>query len=152
FVHVLCLGRVAESLRWVTQAMSVAETSGDPDLLIVGHHIAVTGYFWLGDPIEVRKHADLVLALYSEEQHGHLADVLNNEPKTLSLVFSAQSTWMLGYPEQALRLFDAGHDHARRRGHPFDLGWALTTGAAVFDYLRDPDEWLKRLEEADRVG
>jgi hypothetical protein len=59
---------------------------------------------------------------------------------------------MLGYPEQAVRISDAAHDHARRRGHPFDLGWALTTGARVFDFLCEPEEWLKRIEEADRVG
>jgi ATP/maltotriose-dependent transcriptional regulator MalT len=59
---------------------------------------------------------------------------------------------VLGYPEQAARIIDAAHDHARRRGHPFDLGWALTFGAHVFDHLREPDEWLKRIEEGDRAG
>ena len=59
---------------------------------------------------------------------------------------------MLGYPEQAVRMSDAAHAHARRRGHPFDLGWALTVGAQVFDYLREPDELLKRAEEAERAG
>ena len=49
-------------------------------------------------------------------------------------------------------ILDAAHDHARRRGHPFDLGWALTTGIHVLDYLREPDEVLKRVEESDRVG
>ena len=58
FVHVLCRGRVAESLHWVTQVMNAAETYGDPDLLIVGHCAAVIAYFWLGDPIKTREHAD----------------------------------------------------------------------------------------------
>jgi class 3 adenylate cyclase/predicted ATPase len=152
FANVSMRGRVAESLCWVTQVMNAAETYGDPDLLILGHNCAVIAYFCLGDPIKAREHADRVLALYSEERHGHLADVLNGDPKTTSLVFSALSTWILGYPEQALRISGAARDHARRRGHPFDLGWALTTGAQAFDYLREPDEWLKRTEEADRVG
>ena len=60
---------------------------------------------------------------------------------------------MLGYPEQAVRMIDAAHDHARRRGHPFDLGWVLTCmGAEFFDHLREPDEMMKRVEEGDRVG
>jgi ATP/maltotriose-dependent transcriptional regulator MalT len=59
---------------------------------------------------------------------------------------------MLGYPERAVRLCDAAHEEARRRRHPFNLGWALTVGARVFDYLREPDELLKRVTEADRVG
>jgi hypothetical protein len=59
---------------------------------------------------------------------------------------------MLGYPEQALRISDAAHEQAPRRGHPFNLGWALTVGAHVFDFLGKPDELLKRVAEADRIG
>jgi predicted ATPase len=132
--------------------MNAAESCGDPNLLIVGHHTAIAAYFWLGDPIKVRDHADQELALHDEERHAHLADVLNNEPKTLALAFSAESAWMLGYPERAVRLCNAAHEEARRRRHPFNLGWALTVGARVLDYLREPDELLKRVTEADRVG
>jgi class 3 adenylate cyclase/tetratricopeptide (TPR) repeat protein len=152
FIHVLCRGRVAESLRWITQLMNAAETYRDADLLIVGRIAAAAAYFWLGAPIKAREHADRVLALYSGDRHGHLVGILNQDPKTVSLVFSALSTWMLGYPEQAARIIDSADDHARRRGHPFDLGWALTIGANLFDYLREPDEFLKRIDEADRLG
>jgi predicted ATPase len=150
--YVLCRGRAAETLRWVTELMNAAEVYGDPDLLVVGHLGAVCAYFCLGDLMKTCEHADRVLALYGEERHGHLVEVLNHDPKTVSSEWPAQSTWMLGYPEQALRISDAAHDHARRRGHPFNLGHALTNGALVFDFLREPDEWLKRIDEADRVG
>jgi len=59
---------------------------------------------------------------------------------------------MLGYPERAVRLCDAAHEEARRRRHPFNLAWALTKGAQVLDFLREPDELLERVTEADRVG
>jgi hypothetical protein len=68
------------------------------------------------------------------------------------LIYSAQSTWMLGYPERAVRISEAAHDHARRRGHPFDRGWALTAGGLLFDHLREPDQILQLSEEADRLG
>jgi predicted ATPase len=152
FIHAVCRGRVAESLRWVTQAMNAAETYGDPNLLFVGHYAASAAYYWLGDPIKAQDHADRVLALYNEERHAHLAVVLNHEPKTAALTDSAESAWMLGYPERAVRLCDAGHEEARRRRHPFNLAWALTKGAQVLDFLREPDELLKRVTEADRVG
>jgi hypothetical protein len=66
-------------------------------------------------------------------RRGHLASILNRDPKTFSLGFLAQSTWMLGYPEQAAGIGDAALEHARRRGHPFDLGWALTIGSRVLE-------------------
>jgi hypothetical protein len=148
----LARGRIAESLQWVAQLTNAAETYGDRDLLILGHFAAMIARFWLGEPIKVREHAERVLALYSAERLGHLADILNRDPNSYSLMFSAQSTWMLGYPEQALRISDAKDAHARQRGHPFGLGWALTVGVEVFDYLREPDEMLKRIEEGDRLG
>jgi predicted ATPase len=61
-------------------------------------------------------------------------------------------TWMLGHPERAARIYDAGAAHARVRGHPFDLVWALTFGAQIFGYLREPDEFLGRIKEGDRVA
>ena len=71
FIHVQTRGRVAESPYWVPQIQEAAETSGDPDLLIVGHYAAVTTYFWLGDPIETLERANRVLTLHREERHGH---------------------------------------------------------------------------------
>jgi class 3 adenylate cyclase/predicted ATPase len=152
FSNVLCRGRVAESLRWVTRLMNAAESCGDPDLLLLGHHAAVVAHFWLGEPTKAREHAERVLALYNGERHVHLVGTMINDPKTDSLIFSSLLTWMLGYPEQAVWISDAAHAHARRLGHPFNLGWALIQSADLFDYLREPDEWLKHIEEADRVG
>jgi hypothetical protein len=145
-------GRVAEALCWVEQAVKDAETYHDSDLLLVAHFAAMGAYFWLGDPIKSREHADQLLALYSEERHGGLAEILNHDPKTMTLLFSALSAWLLGYPEQAVSINSAADAQARRLGHPFQLSWVLTTGATVFDLLGEPDDWLRRIEEANRLG
>ncbi len=151
FVHVLCRGRVAESLRWVEEAMNAAETHDDPYLLIVGHNAAASAYFWLGDPIKASEHADRVLALYSEEGQSHL--VRYQDPKAACLYFAAVSTWMLGYPDRAAQLRDESEAHARKLGHSVDLGFALTEGSVkLFDCRGEPDEQLKRLVEAERLG
>jgi hypothetical protein len=63
------------------------------------------------------------------ETHRHLADIVNHDPKTRVGIFASVSTWMLGYPDPALRLSDEEQAHARRRGHPFDFRWALSMGA-----------------------
>ena len=59
---------------------------------------------------------------------------------------------MLGYPDRALRLNDEKDAHARRRGHPFDLGFALTIGAHEFDRRWELEDLLKRAEECERLG
>jgi predicted ATPase len=120
--------------------------------MIIGQLAAQSAHFYRGDLINARGHADQLVALYSEERHAHLVRVLNDDPKTNSLSVSALSAWMLGYPERALSINGEADAHARRRGHPFELGCALTTGGKVLDCLGMPDEVLMRVEEADRVG
>ncbi len=59
---------------------------------------------------------------------------------------------MLGYPDRAVQVSEASAAHARRRGHPFDLGFALTLGSQVWDYRCEPEQMLARVEEAERLG
>ncbi len=93
-----------------------------------------------------------MLANYSEEGIGHVVDVIHQDPKTVALCYNAHLTWMLGYPDQAVKITDTADAHARRLGHPFDLGFWLTIGALIFDYLGTPEELLKRTTEAERLG
>ena len=93
-----------------------------------------------------------MLAVYSDERRGDVIEVLAHDPKTQSLAYLAQVVWMLGYPEQAVKIDEGKEAHARRLRHPFDLGWALTVGSLVFDHLGEPEEQLKRAEEAERLG
>ena len=59
---------------------------------------------------------------------------------------------MLGYPDQAMQVSDEKDAHARRLGHAFNLGLALTLGAYVFDYRCEPERLLERVSEADRLA
>lgn len=145
-------GRLAEGLGWVNEMLASAESTGDPDLLIMGHRSACTTYFWLGQFDQSREHGDRVLALYNEEKHRHLAEITNVDPMTIVDIYRSIGTWMLGYPDRAVQVSEAMEAHARRRGHPFDLGYALTFGVQVWDLLREPEPLLARVEEAERLG
>jgi predicted ATPase len=151
WVNVLAQGRHRESLQWAEEMLTTARMTGDDDLLIAAHAVAAS-YFWIGELTKAREHADQVLTLYDEDKHRHLADILNQDPKTFVGIFAAHWTWMLGYPDQAVRISDDKDEHARRRGHPFDLGFALTFGADLFDYRCDSEALRKRAEEAERLG
>jgi class 3 adenylate cyclase/tetratricopeptide (TPR) repeat protein len=145
-------GRVAESLPWVERMLDMADQTGNGDLLITGHTVACVCYCWAGMHTKVLEHVDRVLNLYDADEHRHLADLLNHDPKTSAGIHASISTWILGFPDRAMRLSDEKDAHARRRGHPFDLGYALRTGAHEFDHRWKLEDLLKRAEEIERLG
>jgi class 3 adenylate cyclase len=151
-LYVQVQGRVAESLPWAQEMLDIAKATGDGDLLITGHSLACACCFWLGEFTRVLEHADEVLNLYDVEKHRHLADIINHDPKTSAGIFASMSTWMLGYPDRALRLNDEKDAHARQRGHPFDLGFALNMGAHEFDHRYGHEDLHRHAEECERLG
>jgi class 3 adenylate cyclase len=150
--NVQAQGRVDEALPWAEEMIDLAKAAGDADLLIAGHTFACDCCFWLGRLIESLKHGDEVATLYDEEKHRDLVDLINHDPKTMTSTYLSISTWMLGYPERAVRVNNAKDARARRRGHPFDLGFALHMGVTVFDFRCEPDEIRVRCKEIDRLG
>ena len=149
---VMTQGRVAESLPWVEETLDLAETTGSTDLLLAAHMGACACYCFAGEFLKVLEHADRVRELYDAEQYRHVADILNHDPKTFAGIFGSISAWMLGYPDRAMRLSEEKDAHARRRGHPFDLGVALAMGAHEFEHRYDHKDLRKRAEECERLG
>jgi predicted ATPase len=145
-------GRVAESLTWVKEMLDLAEVTGDADLLIMGHAEACSCYSWAGEFTKSVAHADRVLSLYDDVKHRHLADILSQDPGITAGIFGSISTWILGYPDRAMRLSDGKDAHARQRGHPFALGMALTHGSHEFDDRFDWKDLRRRAEECERLG
>ncbi|MGE0826020.1 MAG: adenylate/guanylate cyclase domain-containing protein [Candidatus Binatia bacterium] len=145
-------GRVAESLDWVNETLAIAEASGNLDLLIVAHWTACTTYYWLGDFNQSQEHGDKAVALYDEEQHRHIVDLTNIDPKTGAGIHGALAAWMLGYPDHAVQVGEASATHAHQRGHPYGLGWALYMSGCLRDLRREFAQMLALAEEAERLG
>jgi predicted ATPase len=150
--NILTQGRVAEALPWAQEMLDLAKETGDRDLRVTGHAIACSCYCFAGEFTKAVEHADEVMDLYDGEKHRHLANILNQDPKTSAGIFGSISTWVLGYPDRALLLNNEKDEHARRRGHPFELGFALTTGPHEFDDRCGHEDIRKRAEECERLG
>jgi predicted ATPase len=90
--------------------------------------------------------------MYDSERHWHIAQLTNTDPLTGESIYRAQYLWIIGYPDQAVAASNERDEHARRRNHPFDLAFSLTLGGQAFDFLCEPDELMRRAEEADSVG
>jgi class 3 adenylate cyclase/tetratricopeptide (TPR) repeat protein len=150
--NVMTQGRVAEAFPSAEEMLDIAKATGDADLLIAGHAAAAAIYGRAGEFTKSVQHATAVMGLYEDNKRHHLADFFNQDPNTVAGVFGSISTWILGYPDRALRLSADKDAHARRRGHPVDLGWALTFGVHEFDHRFRPEDLRKRAEECERLG
>jgi hypothetical protein len=79
------------------EMLDLANATGDADLLIVGHALACVCYCFAGLFANAVGHAEKVLDLYDDEEHRHLADIIQQDPKASAGIWSSISTWMLGY-------------------------------------------------------
>jgi predicted ATPase len=151
WVYYLIRGWVRESVPLAEEALRVAQDADD-EALIVARVMAAATHFWHGELTEAVKQGDAILALYDEQKHWHIADQFNHDPKTIVGIYGQHCLWILGFPDQALDIARSKDEHARRRYHPFDLGFALTQGAHIYDYLGDATALRVRAEEAERLG
>ena len=151
WVYYLIRGNARESVTLAEEALRIAQEA-DGEALLVARVIAAATHFWHGDLSEAVKQGDAILALYDERKHWHIADQFNHDPKTIVGIYGQHCLWILGYPDHALEIARSKDEHARRRNHPFDLGFALTQGAHIYDYLGDATALRVRAEEAERLG
>jgi tetratricopeptide (TPR) repeat protein len=151
-LHYMCIDKLDESLRWAERLVKAGAEPEADGLEIVGHRAASATHFWLGNFVAARESGDRVRALYNPELHWRLPQLTNNDPFTGEGIYRSQFLWILGYPDQALAANREMETNARRRGQPFDLAFALTLGAQLFDFLGDSEALLRRTEEAERIG
>ena len=82
----------------------------------------MTSHFWMGNLIAARRHGDIIRSTYDSQWHWHIASLTNSDPFIAEGTYAALYLWILGYPDRAVSVSDSRDEHARRRGHPFDLG------------------------------
>lgn len=152
WANMLVRGRIAGSLELALDAIEEGRDVGRGDLAIVGHSEAMISRFWLGEFAEAAGHGDEILARYDAAAHGHIVMQCNFDPKSAYGLYAAHFVWMQGFPDRALSILLEKEAHARRIGHPFDLGFALTVGSHVLEYRGEPEALMQRVEEAERLG
>ena len=152
WVHYMSIDKLALSLSWAERALEIGQATGDGNLTIVAHRALAGSCYWQGDFAKARQHGDVLSAMYDPQKHWHVAEKTNTDPQTGEWIYRGQYLWMMGYPDQAIATCNTRDEHARRRGHPFDMAFSLTLGAQVYEYLNLPDELERRADEASAMG
>jgi class 3 adenylate cyclase/tetratricopeptide (TPR) repeat protein len=145
-------GRIADSRQWVERLLAEGDATGDIDFQIFGHVTSMVQHMLNGRLAESREETDRALAMWDPRRAGRWIGLMGHDLRSFVEVYACQLLWVMGYPEQARRLSDESVAHARTDGPAFNLVWALTFSAYVFAYRREPERFLERVDEADRLA
>ena len=152
WVHYMTIDRLAASLDWADKLVLAGRADDDDTMLVTGLRAAAASQFWQGDFVAACRNGDDLAARYDTGKHWHVAQMTNTDPLTGERIYRSQYLWILGYPDQAAAVARANDAHARLRNHPFDLAFALTLGAQVWELRCEPEELLTRIDEAEHIA
>jgi TOMM system kinase/cyclase fusion protein len=130
------------------QLLSLAQSVGDPALLVEAHRALGEALLNLGELIPAREHFEQGIALYDPQQHRSLAFLYGFDPGVFCLSFAAWALWSLGYPDQALKRSHEALALARERAHPHSLAAAFYFAAIVHQFRREGHPAQERAEAA----
>jgi class 3 adenylate cyclase/tetratricopeptide (TPR) repeat protein len=110
----------------VDDLFNVARDLDNRDILLQAHHAAWSTGLFRGMFTDARTHVDAGLALYDEARHArHRFLYLDHDPAVCALSIGALLRWLLGYPEQGIRLEHDAIAFARGLQHATSLAGAL---------------------------
>ena len=120
------------------QLLRLAQDRQDLELLLEAHYAMGTVLFFMGEFAASRRHLEQVLALYDVRQHHQLAYRYGLiDPGALAFSVVADSLWLLGYAEQALRQSRQAVSLANELSHPISSIQVLNIVAALHLFRRE---------------
>jgi len=131
------------------QLFSLAEGMQDPELILEAHHTQWSTMFSLGELLSVKEHCERGRALYDPQQHRQHAFLYGgHDPGVCCGSHAAQTLWLLGYPDQALRRSQEALSLARELSHPYSIAFALLWAARIHKFRGELEALRERTEEA----
>jgi DNA-binding SARP family transcriptional activator/predicted ATPase len=134
------------------EALTLAQRTGDPLLVALGHWRLGYVLFALGEFVEARAHLEPMLAFYEPQHHRPLVLLSGSDAGVSALAYDACCLWFLGYPDQALTKSQEAMVLARALDHPFSLAEIVFFSGCMFramernaQAMRDGAEELARL-------
>ena len=129
-----------------------ASATGDPESLIVGHVAAATSDVHAGAPALARPHFERAIALHETHRPAMISYRYGIDFGAAAYAYAAWCEWLLGRPDQALRLGNRGLAEIDREKHTYTVSRGYYWNA-VLHQLRG--EWpvvLERAKLAKRSG
>jgi DNA-binding SARP family transcriptional activator/predicted ATPase len=141
------------ALELAEEAFSLAQQTGDPLLVALGHWRLAYVLFALGEFTEAQAHLEPMLAFYKPQYHHPLVLLSGSDAGASALAYDACCLWLLGYPEQALQKSEEAFALARALDHPFSLVEIVFFAGCLLSSMRRDAQAVKHdAEELTRLA
>ena len=132
-------GDLSEAEKFGEQLSQFAERMGDTDLALQAHHALWTTLVARGDLTTCQSHIDHGLQLYDTERHYAQTFMFGgHDPGACCRIHGAYLSWLLGYPDRALRLCEEALALGDTLLHGQTRAWALSGKAMVHHFRGEP--------------
>ncbi|UCH48900.1 MAG: AAA family ATPase [Betaproteobacteria bacterium] len=136
--HLVVKGELMAACEHSEAFLAEAEELGDKGAAVVSERCLGAYRFILGDLQGARDALESALAGYGKGIRRDLIDLYGHDPRVLGLCYLAQTLWILGYPDCAIKAISDASTHADAGGHVFSRCFARGDGSHVFVRLREP--------------
>jgi DNA-binding winged helix-turn-helix (wHTH) protein/predicted ATPase len=131
------------------ELLALAERDGDSVARAHAHRAIGQSLLYLGDPEAAHRHLTETAAFFATATAAPRAPSrLAQNSEIGALGFDAVTSWVLGYPDRALRLAEASLASGQRTGNPVFISFALSGLAWVRHLRRDGAGALEAAEGA----
>ncbi|MBI4641214.1 MAG: AAA family ATPase, partial [Candidatus Tectomicrobia bacterium] len=128
------------------QLLHLAQHQQDPVLVVGAHVLLGVTLFLLGELASARMHLEQGIALYDPQHHRSLAFGGRGDPGVSGRSYITSVLWLLGYPDQALKMSHEALTMAQERSHPLSSALALTYTTILHQYRRESQLTQERAE------
>ncbi len=135
------------SLQRAQRLVHMVKHSKDPIMRQQSYFAVGNVQFWRGEFVVARDYLQRAITLYNPDQHDELIGHYGENAFVTSSCYLSWCLCLLGRSEQALQAGRAAVEEAKRRDHPFSLGYALTFHTVLHRMLRQPSATLELAEQ-----
>lgn len=119
------------------QLLKLGQRLNDPAILVPAFHAMGVPMFYSGQFEQAQAYLQQGFQLYDREAHRGLGQLYGFDPGVTCLCWLAWTLWYLGYPDQAVKVGEAGQALAEELKHPLSLAYALQYLSRVHQFRRD---------------
>ena len=133
------------------QFLPVADRQQDATLSLGVHTVVGVSLHLRGEFTSAQAHLDQAFAFYAPEHHRNLVYQMGQDLGLLALVYTAETLWYRGYPDQAQERVRRAVSVAHALAHPLSLVNTLCVGARVHLFRRECEDALAQVETLLRL-